>query len=133
MNKGEIVITKNKKEVYNPEDIIQLEISNFKLKEEESLEGATAKSIEHKIISNYSKKSYSENTDIAIPLVSIDTDIGLYHVTTITYADAIKTYTNPIDINSTIKVARWIKENIVLESMTKSSTGEYTGYIILPE
>ena len=126
------VLDAYKKNVYNPEDIIQLYVSGFKLKENDKpLEGATAQKIEHKLISNYSKKSYSENADITIPSVSTDTNIGFYHVTTITYADTIKTYTN--NVSCTIQVARWVKENIILESIAKSNTNEYTGYIILPE
>lgn len=131
-NFGSISYAQSKK-YYNPGEIATINLSNFTWTD--AAGGTTGG-----IVTNYLASSYSTNkfnfvdnvTTVTAPSASEDLSIVLTLKTSIAYAEVTKEYTSTATLS--FKVARWIAEPVLIDSLNLSSNSEMlVGYIQLPE
>lgn len=131
-NFGSISYAQSKK-YYNPGEIATINLSNFTWTD--AAGGTTGG-----IVTNYLASSYSTNkfnfvnnvTTVTAPSASEDLSIVLTLKTSIAYAEVTKEYTSTATLS--FKVARWIAESVLIDSLNLSSNSEMlVGYIQLPE
>ena len=121
--------TSNSNNFYNPGDTFSTSLNAFTWTD--AAEGTSGATITHKIISNYTNKSYNIGSTITVPEVLKDTTVTFKTQTTIQYADGQEVFYNEASSLPKINIARWVADSIYIKNFTKI-TGGFEGILYIP-